>query len=63
MKSNGTLAEQTPAVITPAVLDDLERRTIAFLYSIWRAQGVDKRIVRCAAGGHFEDIREVVENG
>lgn len=27
-------------------LDDLERRTIAFLYAIWKAQGISKKIVK-----------------
>lgn len=31
--------------IHPAMLEQLERQTTAFLYSLWKAQGKKKRIV------------------
>lgn len=33
-------------------LEQLERQTTAFLYAIWRARGVDKRIVKGNENGY-----------
>jgi hypothetical protein len=41
-------------------LEQLERQTIAFLYAIWRARGVDKRIV--TPGKNGENGRELRYN-
>lgn len=35
--------------LSPESLEDMERRLIAMLHAIWRAQGVDKRIIKVDA--------------
>lgn len=49
--------------MTPAVLENLERQTVSFLYALWRAMGVKKRVIRVELGnGVYGEIKEVMGN-
>lgn len=49
--------------LTTADLDNLERRTTAFLYALWVAMGERKKIIRVeSSNGHYEEM-EMVKDG
>lgn len=53
--------EQVFEGMDAAGLDDLERRTIAFLYAIWGMQGVKKKIIRVeSSNGNYGEM-EIME--
>lgn len=51
--------QEPDMLLTAAELENLERRTTAFLYAIWAARGVKKKIIVIESNGYYEDV----ENG
>jgi hypothetical protein len=48
-------SEQVFEGIDAAALENLERRTTAFLYAIWELQGVKKRIIKVESNGYYQE--------
>lgn len=54
--------EPTFEGMSAAALENLERRTTAFLYAIWDMQGVKKKIVRVeSSNGNYGEMEMVKE--
>jgi hypothetical protein len=44
--------------LTAVELENMERRTIAFLYALWDAMGVKKKIIVIGTNGHYEEAED-----
>lgn len=45
--------------MTPAALENLERQTTSFLYALWGAMGVKKKIIKIESNGYYDGLEMV----